>query len=50
MFLMVGSCVITMNIINVGSCVNNIHFIYLFSHCNNILSTRALEMISHQHA
>ena len=26
-FLMVGSCVTTMNIENVGSCVNNIHFI-----------------------
>ena len=26
-FLMVGSCVTTMNIKNVGSCVNNIHFI-----------------------
>ena len=25
-FLMVGSCVTTMNIKNVGSCVNNIHF------------------------
>jgi hypothetical protein len=26
-FLMVGSCVTTMNINNVGSCVNNIHFV-----------------------
>jgi hypothetical protein len=26
-FLMVGSCVTTMNIKNVGSCVNNIHFV-----------------------
>jgi hypothetical protein len=32
-FLMVGSCVTTMNIDNVGSSVSNIDFVYLFSCC-----------------